>query len=259
MELICFNISQNYSEKVETVCFRISVFFVSFTHFCFCCSYELSRQLEPPEDLCSPTPWSHRTLTKKLSSWVSRCWCCLNIQTYTVHIHFTVHTDLHIKHLKTGYGSGTNSICWPSFCHNINGIYVCFFVLSLLTVSDVSKKLPADQISVTSSGSSGSEMEDLSSPNTACSIRLQVNKLFVCLCVFLPPCLLFSVCPLSSVMLTVMSLLEALSHRAFVSGLCLWSVNSGCCAEHNRPVLRSQTTPPRAFLIRAQIHWMKLA
>ncbi|TKS92449.1 Ral guanine nucleotide dissociation stimulator-like 1 [Collichthys lucidus] len=74
-------------------------------------SYELSRQLEPPEDLCSPTPWSHRTLTKKLSS--------------------------------------------------------------LLTVSDVSKKLPADQISVTSSGSSGSEMEDLSSPNTACSIRLQ--------------------------------------------------------------------------------------
>lgn len=74
-------------------------------------SYELSRQLEPPVDLCSPTPWSHRTLTKKLSS--------------------------------------------------------------LLTVSDGSKKLPADQISVTSSGSSGSEMEDLSSPNSACSIRLQ--------------------------------------------------------------------------------------
>lgn len=74
-------------------------------------SYELSRQLEPPVDLCSPTPWSHRTLTKKLSS--------------------------------------------------------------LLTVSDGSKKLPADQISVTSSGSSGSEMEDLSSLNSACSIRLQ--------------------------------------------------------------------------------------
>ncbi|KAM9346413.1 ral guanine nucleotide dissociation stimulator-like 1 [Symphorus nematophorus] len=74
-------------------------------------SYELSRQLEPPVDLCSPTPWSHRTLTKKLSS--------------------------------------------------------------LLAVSDGSKKVPADQISVTSSGSSGSEMEDLSSPNTACSIRLQ--------------------------------------------------------------------------------------
>ncbi|XP_070837853.1 ral guanine nucleotide dissociation stimulator-like 1 [Chaetodon trifascialis] len=74
-------------------------------------SYELSRQLEPPVDLCSPTPWSHRTLTKKLSS--------------------------------------------------------------LLTVSDGSKKVPADQISVTSSGSSGSEMEDLSSPNSACSIRLQ--------------------------------------------------------------------------------------
>lgn len=74
-------------------------------------SYDLSRQLEPPVDLCSPTPWSHRTLTKKLSS--------------------------------------------------------------LLTVSDGSKKVPADQISVTSSGSSGSEMEDLSSPNSACSIRLQ--------------------------------------------------------------------------------------
>ncbi|XP_056143782.1 ral guanine nucleotide dissociation stimulator-like 1 [Lampris incognitus] len=74
-------------------------------------SYELSRQLELPVDLCSPTPWSHRTLTKKLSS--------------------------------------------------------------LLTVGDGSKKLLADQISVSSSGSSGSEMEDLSSPNPACSIRLQ--------------------------------------------------------------------------------------
>ncbi|XP_061605779.1 ral guanine nucleotide dissociation stimulator-like 1 [Phyllopteryx taeniolatus] len=74
-------------------------------------SYELSRQLEPPVDVCSPTTWSHRTLTKKLSS--------------------------------------------------------------LLTISDGSKKLPADQISVSSSGSSGSELEDLSSPNSACSIRLQ--------------------------------------------------------------------------------------
>lgn len=74
-------------------------------------SYELSRQLEPPVDLCSPTAWSHRTLTKKLSS--------------------------------------------------------------LLTANDGPKKLPADQISVTSSGSSGSEMEDLSSPHSACSIRLQ--------------------------------------------------------------------------------------
>ncbi|XP_070703664.1 ral guanine nucleotide dissociation stimulator-like 1 [Pempheris klunzingeri] len=74
-------------------------------------SYELSRQLEPPLDLCSPTPWSHRTLTKKLST--------------------------------------------------------------LLTMSDGSKKVPADQISVSSSGSSGSEMEDLSSPNSVCSIRLQ--------------------------------------------------------------------------------------
>nr|XP_046271726.1 ral guanine nucleotide dissociation stimulator-like 1 isoform X2 [Scatophagus argus] len=74
-------------------------------------SYELSRQLEPPVDLCSPTPWSHRTLTKKLSF--------------------------------------------------------------LLTVNDGPKKVPADQISVTSSGSSGSEMEDLSCPNSTCSIRLQ--------------------------------------------------------------------------------------
>ncbi|KAG7504226.1 hypothetical protein JOB18_003523 [Solea senegalensis] len=74
-------------------------------------SYELSRQLEPPVDLSSPTLWNHRTLTKKLSS--------------------------------------------------------------LLTVTDGSKKVPADQISVSSSGSSGSEMDDLSSPNSACSIRLQ--------------------------------------------------------------------------------------
>ncbi|XP_069557246.1 ral guanine nucleotide dissociation stimulator-like 1 [Brachyistius frenatus] len=74
-------------------------------------SYELSRLLEPPMDLCSPSAWSHRTLTKKLSF--------------------------------------------------------------LMTVSDGSKKLPADQISVSSSGSSGSEMDDLSSLNSACSIRLQ--------------------------------------------------------------------------------------
>ncbi|XP_060946266.1 ral guanine nucleotide dissociation stimulator-like [Limanda limanda] len=75
-------------------------------------SYEVSRQLEPPVDVCSPTLWSgHRTLSKKLSS--------------------------------------------------------------LLTPSDGSKKVPADQISVSSSGSSGSEMEDLSSPNPACSIRRQ--------------------------------------------------------------------------------------
>lgn len=73
-------------------------------------SYELSRQLELPGDLCSPTSWNHRTLTKKLSS--------------------------------------------------------------LLTVSDGSKKLPGDQISLSSSGSSGSEM-DLSSLNSACPMRLQ--------------------------------------------------------------------------------------
>ncbi|XP_076121444.1 ral guanine nucleotide dissociation stimulator-like 1 isoform X1 [Alosa pseudoharengus] len=65
-------------------------------------SYEISRQLEPPVDTCPQTSssWSHRTLTKKLSS--------------------------------------------------------------LLMVSDGSKKMYADQISVSSSGSSGSEMEDLS-------------------------------------------------------------------------------------------------
>uniref|UniRef100_UPI0037E8064A ral guanine nucleotide dissociation stimulator-like 1 n=1 Tax=Semicossyphus pulcher TaxID=241346 RepID=UPI0037E8064A len=74
-------------------------------------SYELSKQLEPPVDLCSPTAWSHRTLTKKLSS--------------------------------------------------------------LLAVSNGSKNIPADQISVSSSGSSASEMEDLSSPNSTFSIRLQ--------------------------------------------------------------------------------------
>ncbi|XP_066498139.1 ral guanine nucleotide dissociation stimulator-like 1 isoform X2 [Hoplias malabaricus] len=65
-------------------------------------SYELSRQLEPPMDTCSPISsraWSHRMLTRKLSS--------------------------------------------------------------LLNVSDSSRK-NADQISVSSSGSSSSEMEDLS-------------------------------------------------------------------------------------------------
>ncbi|XP_028311284.1 ral guanine nucleotide dissociation stimulator-like 1 [Gouania willdenowi] len=74
-------------------------------------SHELSRQLEPPVDLCSPTSWCQRSLSKKLSS--------------------------------------------------------------LLTVSDVSRKFPADQISVSSSGSSGSEIDDLSSLNAACSNRLQ--------------------------------------------------------------------------------------
>ncbi|MED6287406.1 hypothetical protein CHARACLAT_015993 [Characodon lateralis] len=74
-------------------------------------SYEMSRQLEPPMDTCSPTSWSNRSLTKKLSLFRS--------------------------------------------------------------VSETSKKLPADQISVSSSGSSGSEMEDLSSLNSTCSIKLQ--------------------------------------------------------------------------------------
>ncbi|XP_077055716.1 ral guanine nucleotide dissociation stimulator-like 1 isoform X1 [Siphateles boraxobius] len=69
-------------------------------------SYELSRELEPPVDPCpgSPNHWSHRLISKKLTSLLS--------------------------------GS-----------------------------ENFSKKTLADQISVTSSGSSGSEMEDLSSPN----------------------------------------------------------------------------------------------
>ncbi|XP_039519756.1 ral guanine nucleotide dissociation stimulator-like 1 isoform X1 [Pimephales promelas] len=69
-------------------------------------SYELSRELEPPVDPCpgSPNHWSHRLISKKLTSLLS--------------------------------GS-----------------------------ENVSKKTLADQISVSSSGSSGSEMEDLSSPN----------------------------------------------------------------------------------------------
>ncbi|KAM9780544.1 ral guanine nucleotide dissociation stimulator-like 1 [Neosynchiropus ocellatus] len=75
-------------------------------------SHELSRQLEPPVDLCSPNSRGPRTLSKKLSS--------------------------------------------------------------LLTVNEGAKKLPADQISVSSSGSSGSELEDLSAANAACSIRMQV-------------------------------------------------------------------------------------
>eukprot|EP00063_Salmo_salar_P074061 XP_014048896.1 PREDICTED: ral guanine nucleotide dissociation stimulator-like 1 [Salmo salar] len=73
-------------------------------------SYELSRNLEPPIDLCSPGAWSHRLLSKKLSSL-----------------------------LKVSEGS--------------------------------SRKTHADQISVSSSGSSGSEMEDLSTPPS--TLRLQ--------------------------------------------------------------------------------------
>ncbi|XP_010782256.1 ral guanine nucleotide dissociation stimulator-like 1 isoform X2 [Notothenia coriiceps] len=117
-------------------------------------SYDLSRQLEPPVDLCSPTSWRHRTLTKKLSS--------------------------------------------------------------LLTVSDGSKKVPADQISVSSSGSSGSEMEDLSCPNATCSIGLQVNN---CVCVFV----------LYSVLTTVLSLFVTL-HRMILcvqrNSLCLHVTNN---------------------------------
>lgn len=74
-------------------------------------SYEISKQLEPPVDACSPTSWNNRSLTKKLYLFRS--------------------------------------------------------------MSEISKKLPADQISVSSSGSSGSEMEDLSSSNSTCSIKLQ--------------------------------------------------------------------------------------
>ncbi|XP_067089514.1 ral guanine nucleotide dissociation stimulator-like 1 isoform X1 [Osmerus mordax] len=75
-------------------------------------SYELSRGLELPVDLCSQTPWSHRTLTKKLSAF--------------------------------------------------------------LTVTEKSgRKTHADQISVSSSGSSGmDEMEDQSPSQPASSIGL---------------------------------------------------------------------------------------
>ena len=47
-------------------------------------------------------------------------------------------------------------------------------VRSFRSSSDVTKKVLSDQISMSSSGSSGSEMEDLSGPDSACSIRLQV-------------------------------------------------------------------------------------
>lgn len=42
------------------------------SQFFFLISYELSRELEPPVDPCpgSPNPWSHRLITKKLTSWV---------------------------------------------------------------------------------------------------------------------------------------------------------------------------------------------
>ncbi|KAM9473493.1 ral guanine nucleotide dissociation stimulator-like 1 isoform 2-T2 [Salvelinus alpinus] len=73
-------------------------------------SYELSRNMELPIDICSPSAWSHRLLSKKLSSL-----------------------------LKVSEGS--------------------------------SRKTHADQISVSSSGSSGSEMEDLSTPPS--TLRLQ--------------------------------------------------------------------------------------
>ncbi|XP_010873282.2 ral guanine nucleotide dissociation stimulator-like 1 isoform X2 [Esox lucius] len=73
-------------------------------------SYELSRNLEPPVDLSSPSPWSHRKLSRKLTS------------------------------LLTGAeGSSRNT--------------------------------HIDQISVSSSGSSGSEMEELSSPPTTLGMQ----------------------------------------------------------------------------------------
>ncbi|KTG40115.1 hypothetical protein cypCar_00001414 [Cyprinus carpio] len=78
-------------------------------------SYELSRELEPPVDPCpsSPNTWSHRLITKKLTSLLS--------------------------------GS-----------------------------ENFSKKTFADQISVSSSGSSGSDMEDLSIPNLS-PLRFKVQ------------------------------------------------------------------------------------
>ncbi|XP_063058145.1 ral guanine nucleotide dissociation stimulator-like 1 [Engraulis encrasicolus] len=79
-------------------------------------SYELSRELEPPVDPCpnSPSSWSHRLITKKITSLLSH--------------------------------------------HDSAG-----------------RKTHADQISVSSSGSSGSEMEDLSSPN-GLPLRLKLQS-----------------------------------------------------------------------------------
>ncbi|XP_051986483.1 ral guanine nucleotide dissociation stimulator-like 1 [Xyrauchen texanus] len=79
-------------------------------------SYELSRELEPPVDPCpsSPNLWSHRLITKKLTSLLS--------------------------------GS-----------------------------ENFTKKTSADQISVSSSGSSGSELEDLTSPNIS-PLRYKVQS-----------------------------------------------------------------------------------
>lgn len=56
-------------------------------------SYELSRHLEPPVDLCSPPPWSQRTLSMKLSLWVS----CYSPVCIFKHAHYTKHKELHAK------------------------------------------------------------------------------------------------------------------------------------------------------------------
>ena len=137
---------------------------------------------------------------------------------------------------------------------------VLFSVFSLLTVSDGSKKLPADQISVTSSGSSGSEMEDLSSPNSACSIRLQVNScvcVYVCACVSLmvsQPCILYLPCP----QLCKQRRLCWKPCRAFICRA-LSSAQHPLFTPHKQSsCFLSHQTHPEAFVIPSIKHWMAL-
>lgn len=107
-------------------------------------------------DICPfPTPtWKKSVVLSMICC--MQCWYTVKGKEYYIIVCKTA--------LLSSYGDASSSL---------------ISVFSLLTTSDGSKKVPADQISVTSSGSSGSEMEDLSSPNSACSIRLQVNR---CLC-----------------------------------------------------------------------------
>lgn len=158
--------------------------------FSFLCSYELSKQLEPPVDSCSPTPWSHRTLTKKLSAWVSLLRSYLSMKTRII---LYSQTRVQLTNIEVILSTNKTFLpfLWDFSCCNLSLVKTFVnvvlmqvpieSVLSLLTVSEGSKRVPADQISVSSSGSSASELEDLSSPNSACSIRLQVTGIFMCI------------------------------------------------------------------------------